>query len=341
MKLNKKFLTLLLSLTTTTSIYGKVAGGNNNNKPKTQNQAPSRTTRHTVKTSDPSLISIPTAIGIVPTHDSISQLEQPTTTKKNTNTVEISSPTPDISEIGNQPNQPEPQSECEKELEKYKECEFLTEEFKISNANISGRMLIDYCKLYESEKCQNYFKNLYTMIPHCKNDKNSYKIVDNKNQYYRRQKFLCQKLEEEDKLCPFGYFSNLITKTLNRNSTYHTLTELNCKYNECTMALQEYISDINFKEYTSNKGILLLVNNEYDYIFGEECANEDENGDWSYDFEKNEWCDIIPQNKNNDECLSLTLSYPYCSKCDSYVTTDDNIKWGVENNEWCGIKSNC
>jgi len=41
-----------------------------------------------------------------------------------------------------------------------------------------------------------------------------------------------------------------------------------------------------------------------------------------------------------DSCFALKLGYKCCSGCDvSY--TDNDGEWGLENNEWCGIKDSC
>ncbi|OUM57523.1 Non-catalytic module family DOC2, partial [Piromyces sp. E2] len=39
-------------------------------------------------------------------------------------------------------------------------------------------------------------------------------------------------------------------------------------------------------------------------------------------------------------CWSTALGYPCCNSCDAYYQDNDG-KWGVENNNWCGIPSNC
>jgi len=42
----------------------------------------------------------------------------------------------------------------------------------------------------------------------------------------------------------------------------------------------------------------------------------------------------------NDVCFSINLGYKCCSGCDIvYVDQDGN--WGVENDQWCGIKNSC
>ncbi|ORY07897.1 hypothetical protein LY90DRAFT_371238, partial [Neocallimastix californiae] len=39
-------------------------------------------------------------------------------------------------------------------------------------------------------------------------------------------------------------------------------------------------------------------------------------------------------------CFSINLGYKCCSGCDIvYVDQDGN--WGVENDQWCGIKNSC
>lgn len=41
-----------------------------------------------------------------------------------------------------------------------------------------------------------------------------------------------------------------------------------------------------------------------------------------------------------DSCWSTTLGYQCCNGC-NVVYTDNDGKWGVENNQWCGISNNC
>ncbi|OUM61937.1 Non-catalytic module family DOC2, partial [Piromyces sp. E2] len=60
---------------------------------------------------------------------------------------------------------------------------------------------------------------------------------------------------------------------------------------------------------------------------------QDEYGDWGIDFEKNEWCGITPYVK---ECWSKELGYNCCNGC-NVIEIDNDGKWGVENDEWCGI----
>ncbi|OUM68195.1 family 5 glycoside hydrolase [Piromyces sp. E2] len=44
--------------------------------------------------------------------------------------------------------------------------------------------------------------------------------------------------------------------------------------------------------------------------------------------------------ENNDGCFSLKLGYRCCNHCAIYYTDNDG-NWGVENNDWCGIKDQC
>nr|AAC05164.1 1,4-beta-D-glucan-4-glucanohydrolase [Orpinomyces sp. PC-2] len=46
------------------------------------------------------------------------------------------------------------------------------------------------------------------------------------------------------------------------------------------------------------------------------------------------------QPTNNNECFSTRLGYSCCNGCDVFYTDNDG-KWGVENGNWCGIKSSC
>jgi len=47
----------------------------------------------------------------------------------------------------------------------------------------------------------------------------------------------------------------------------------------------------------------------------------------------------IPSNSssNNNNCFSKVMGFPCCKDTSKVVTTDCDGKWGVENNEWCGI----
>nr|AEO51792.1 cellulase [Orpinomyces sp. LT-3] len=42
----------------------------------------------------------------------------------------------------------------------------------------------------------------------------------------------------------------------------------------------------------------------------------------------------------NNECFSTRLGYSCCNGCDVFYTDNDG-QWGVENGNWCGIKSSC
>ncbi|ORY20691.1 hypothetical protein LY90DRAFT_433293, partial [Neocallimastix californiae] len=70
---------------------------------------------------------------------------------------------------------------------------------------------------------------------------------------------------------------------------------------------------------------------------------QDEYGDWSYDFVKNEWCGLTVYEdsslqKDSGECWSEELGYPCCKGCRVYETDSDG-SWGYEFNQWCGIIS--
>ncbi|ORX84303.1 acetylxylan esterase [Anaeromyces robustus] len=46
-----------------------------------------------------------------------------------------------------------------------------------------------------------------------------------------------------------------------------------------------------------------------------------------------------PSTQNNDtECFSLALGYSCCQKTTAVIYEDKDGKWGIENNQWCGIK---
>jgi len=64
----------------------------------------------------------------------------------------------------------------------------------------------------------------------------------------------------------------------------------------------------------------------------------DESGDWGFDFSKNDWCGLTPYTEST--CWSIRLGYPCCKGC-TVLETDLDGKWGIENNQWCGIPSSC
>jgi len=63
--------------------------------------------------------------------------------------------------------------------------------------------------------------------------------------------------------------------------------------------------------------------------------------------ENNEWCGVkdnkcdIPEETDEvTSCFAYALGYKCCEQC-NVVYTDDAGEWGIENNEWCGIKESC
>ncbi|OUM65417.1 Non-catalytic module family DOC2, partial [Piromyces sp. E2] len=73
---------------------------------------------------------------------------------------------------------------------------------------------------------------------------------------------------------------------------------------------------------------------------------EDNDGKWGV--ENDNWCGISNACKSLDvdvdvdnNCFSIILGYPCCNDCNSFYYEDNDGKWGVENNSWCGIKSTC
>jgi len=69
----------------------------------------------------------------------------------------------------------------------------------------------------------------------------------------------------------------------------------------------------------------------------------DEYGEWGYDYNKKTWCGLTPyteEEKKAEECWSEVYGYPCCYSC-FVVESDDNGKWGYENDQWCGIQSYC
>lgn len=71
---------------------------------------------------------------------------------------------------------------------------------------------------------------------------------------------------------------------------------------------------------------------------------QDEYGDWSYDFQTKKWCGLTPYNEvpipSDKNCWSEELGYPCCKGCVVYEV--DNIgSWGYESHSWCGIQTYC
>jgi len=74
-----------------------------------------------------------------------------------------------------------------------------------------------------------------------------------------------------------------------------------------------------------------------------EVQDHDEYGDWSYDYVMKDWCIIrltIETRPDDEECWANELGYKCCYTCE-VQSEDDDGKWGIENNEWCGISSSC
>lgn len=61
----------------------------------------------------------------------------------------------------------------------------------------------------------------------------------------------------------------------------------------------------------------------------------DDNGDWGYDFNKQEWCGLTPYDEptQDEACWSEELGYSCCKSCKVYETDNDG-QWGYENNQW-------
>eukprot|EP00833_Pecoramyces_ruminatium_P005376 jgi/Orpsp1_1/1179408/evm.model.c7180000069214.1 len=72
----------------------------------------------------------------------------------------------------------------------------------------------------------------------------------------------------------------------------------------------------------------------------------DEAGDWGVSSTDLDWCGIRTdctetENKisNDDTCKEIP-DYGCCESCD-VVLTDEDARWGVENNDWCVIRDSC
>jgi len=69
--------------------------------------------------------------------------------------------------------------------------------------------------------------------------------------------------------------------------------------------------------------------------------SSDENGDWGFDFENQQWCGIISNNKSSqNSCWSELIGYPCCSSENTTVYQQDEYgDWGYDftKQEWCGI----
>jgi len=84
-----------------------------------------------------------------------------------------------------------------------------------------------------------------------------------------------------------------------------------------------------------------------EYIGNFKCCKEgasvkysDYNGDWGIDHDIEEWCGITPFIDINGPCWSEDLGFSCCKDC-KVQYSDDNGQWGYENNNWCGIHTNC
>jgi len=45
-------------------------------------------------------------------------------------------------------------------------------------------------------------------------------------------------------------------------------------------------------------------------------------------------------NSDDDSCGAAAIGYPCCENTCTEVYTDE-YRWGVENNDWCGLKDSC
>jgi len=46
-------------------------------------------------------------------------------------------------------------------------------------------------------------------------------------------------------------------------------------------------------------------------------------------------------NNNNESCWATSQGYKCCSQCGEVFYVDESGKWGIENNEWCGLLTSC
>jgi len=69
---------------------------------------------------------------------------------------------------------------------------------------------------------------------------------------------------------------------------------------------------------------------------GQEQKEEEQKEEQKEEKEKEE-------KKEKYECFSIPLGYPCCSHCEKsiYYNSEDEGIWGVENNNWCGLKDSC
>ena len=70
----------------------------------------------------------------------------------------------------------------------------------------------------------------------------------------------------------------------------------------------------------------------------------DNNGDWGYDFNKQEWCGLTPYIKHDEteSCWSEKLGYPCCSDCYVFeVDTDGSWGYNFSKKQWCGVPKHC
>ncbi|KAG4093432.1 ricin B-like lectins [Neocallimastix lanati (nom. inval.)] len=63
---------------------------------------------------------------------------------------------------------------------------------------------------------------------------------------------------------------------------------------------------------------------------------------WTNEMKDNQkWIFEKADGEEEAECWSTALGYPCCSGCQSPITEDSDGKWGIEDNDWCGIYPSC
>ncbi|KAG4087109.1 ricin B-like lectins [Neocallimastix lanati (nom. inval.)] len=63
---------------------------------------------------------------------------------------------------------------------------------------------------------------------------------------------------------------------------------------------------------------------------------------WTNEMKPNQlWMFEKADGGDDAACWSTAQGYPCCSECQDPIYEDDDGKWGVEDNDWCGISTNC
>jgi arabinoxylan arabinofuranohydrolase len=62
---------------------------------------------------------------------------------------------------------------------------------------------------------------------------------------------------------------------------------------------------------------------------------------WTNEMKANQSWTFERADDDVEECWSEALGYPCCSECINAYAEDADGKWGIENDNWCGLLSHC